>query len=262
MMAHREVAQIYHHARLGYLSNSPVVEQNIKIINTTCPCSGKPVTSSALTTYRGHVVGFCNPACRDKFNKARDHFDHAIPDSYHTLLRTGFTRLARYNRWMNKNLFTAVENLTEEEFNRDVGAFFRSILVTLNHILVWDTTWLQRFARHNISYSSLAPVLMHDTPTANDEKLHSDLKPLMQAREAMDELIIEFIIETKEADYASTFTFQRVSGEVFHKNFGAMIQHLFNHQTHHRGQVTTMLFQMGVDPGVTDLLATLAEETE
>jgi len=47
-------------------------------INETCPWSGKPVAADSLTTYRGHVVGFCNPGCRQKFETATAHFDAAL----------------------------------------------------------------------------------------------------------------------------------------------------------------------------------------
>ena len=51
------------------------------VINTFCPWSGKPVSADSLTRYRGRTVGFCNPGCRDKFDRARDAFDAAIPAS-------------------------------------------------------------------------------------------------------------------------------------------------------------------------------------
>jgi hypothetical protein len=47
-------------------------------VNETCPWSGKPVAGDSLTHYRGAVVGFCNPGCRDKFEKAVDHFETAL----------------------------------------------------------------------------------------------------------------------------------------------------------------------------------------
>ncbi|MEH6665521.1 MAG: hypothetical protein V7678_11765 [Brevundimonas sp.] len=52
-------------------------------VNETCPWSGKPVSADSLTLYRGHVVGFCNPGCRDKFDAATRMFDAAIPDGQH-----------------------------------------------------------------------------------------------------------------------------------------------------------------------------------
>lgn len=49
-----------------------------KVVNENCPWSGKPVQPGALTLYKGVVVGFCNPGCRDEFEKAVNHFDAAI----------------------------------------------------------------------------------------------------------------------------------------------------------------------------------------
>jgi nicotinamidase-related amidase/YHS domain-containing protein len=58
-------------------------------INTTCPWSGSPVAADSLTRYRGQTVGFCNPDCRDKFDRATAHFDAAMPAAGRTLLQFG-----------------------------------------------------------------------------------------------------------------------------------------------------------------------------
>jgi hypothetical protein len=59
-------------------------------VNETCPWSGKPIAADSLTRYRGEVVGFCNPGCRDKFEAATAHFDKAIADRDVPLLAKGF----------------------------------------------------------------------------------------------------------------------------------------------------------------------------
>ncbi|MEL6693809.1 MAG: DinB family protein [Pseudomonadota bacterium] len=234
----------------------------MEAVNLNCPWSGDAVQPDALTTYKGHTVGFCNPGCRDKFDKAKNSFDVAIDDKVdESAFKTSLIRLAAYNRSFNHQLFEAVWSIPDALYRRNLGAFFGSIHGTLNHILVWDITWLQRFALHRDGFVSLAPVMKWVRPTAHNETVCDDLESLRSKRIEMDAMIEAFIQETSEADYTSKFRYVISTGKAFHRNFGGMLQHLFNHQTHHRGQVTTLLAQNGCDPGVTDLLATLPELT-
>jgi len=144
---------------------------------------------------------------------------------------------------------------------RDTGAFFKSILGTLNHILVGDTFWLKRFALHPATFSSLKPVLDLDFPESLDVMLYSDLDALSEARDTMDTVIMDFVAEVSEDDLESFLKYKSTSGEPHSKKLGFLVQHFFNHQTHHRGQVTTLLSQAGVDVGVTDLLLSIREES-
>ncbi len=229
-------------------------------VNTTCPWSGGPVSPDSLTTYQGRVVGFCNPGCRDKFDSAVSHLDQALSKAHaHAPMKAGFVRLTHYNRWMNENLFRTAAQLSDSAYRQDLNASFKSIHGTLNHILVWDTTWLQRFAEHTVSYASLVPVSTLARPVSHDQILYDDLDALCDARKQMDDWITAFILETEEHQYSGTFSYTISTGQRYNKNFGGMLQHLFNHQTHHRGQITTLMLQSGVDPGVTDLLATLPD---
>jgi len=226
----------------------------------TCPWSGNAISSDALTDYHGNIVGFCNTGCRDKFDAAANIFDDCVQQVGGGALKRNFMRYALYNEWINQKVFAATAKLSPEHMNKNTGAFFSSVIGTLNHILVWDITWLQRFAGHTTPYLSLKQVTKLHSPSRNDEIIHANLADLRVARTKIDQALIDFISETCERDFNANFSYKRVSGEKFCKNFGGMIQHVFNHQTHHRGQVTTLLFQMGIDPGVTDLLVTLEEE--
>jgi len=73
-------------------------------------------------------------------------------------------------------------------------------------------------------------------------------------------LIERWAAELTDAHLAAALSYTNMAGVAARKNFGALVQHFFNHQTHHRGQLTTLLFQAGLDPGVTDLLALIADE--
>ncbi|QUL37628.1 DinB family protein [Erythrobacter sp. JK5] len=227
-------------------------------LNDVCPWSGNPVSADALTSYRGSTVGFCNPDCRDKFAAAVAMFDPRIARCGEGQPTSAFVRLAQYNSWMNGNLLDALAKLSGDQLWEDRGAFFKSIMGTMNHLMVWDITWLQRFERQ-FGFRILSPVAEMHSPTANDEVLHRGLGEFANARLHLDGLLFAFVSEVDPAHLEDTLEYAISNGTRFRKNCGAVLQHLFNHQTHHRGQVTTLLSQFGVDPGTTDLLAILPE---
>ncbi|MGR8947011.1 MAG: DinB family protein [Gammaproteobacteria bacterium] len=168
--------------------------------------------------------------------------------------------MADYNSWMNEKLYAAASQLAAPVLAEHRGAYFGSILGTLNHILVADTIWLGRFALHPAGFSSLDHIRKNAVPSTVDAVLHSDLEGLRDAREEMDKTIRQFALELSIADLASSLTYSNTTGNRFTRNFGHLIQHFFNHQTHHRGQVSTLLNQAGIDIGVTDLLSRIPDE--
>jgi uncharacterized damage-inducible protein DinB len=105
----------------------------------------------------------------------------------------------------------------------------------------------------------LAPI-EQITPAARlDQPMADDIRALGTLRAELDELITRLAQHLTEADLDSTLTYHNTKGIAAQKNFFALLMHLFNHQTHHRGQATTLLQQAGVDIGVTDLLALIAD---
>ena len=164
--------------------------------------------------------------------------------------------LARYNRWMNQRLYAACDALGDEERKRQRGAFFGSIHHTLTHLVLADKMWLHRFALQKTTFAAL-PAAVLALPEGSDytSDLHPDWQDLRQTRDALDQRIEQWVGEmtpdflTNTMRYANTKGVQRA-----HPAWQAMT-HFFNHQTHHRGQTTTLLMQAGVDVGVTDLIA-------
>ncbi|KQV44713.1 MULTISPECIES: DinB family protein [unclassified Duganella] len=169
------------------------------------------------------------------------------------------TLLARYNDWMNNKLYEAAATLPAEELAADRGAFFGSLLATLNHIAVADTIWLKRIASHPRFAAALAPVAALPAPAALDQPLFDALGALRERRIWLDRLILDWSAGLDEADLDAVITYRRFNGEANHRQLGLLLLHFFNHQTHHRGQATTLLSQAGVDVGVTDLLALVPE---
>jgi uncharacterized damage-inducible protein DinB len=165
-----------------------------------------------------------------------------------------FQLMAHYNQWMNGNLYQAAATLSEAELHENRGAFFGSVLGTLNHILVGDTLWLQRFAEHPSGFSALDGVRKTVPPASLNTILYDDLASITVARLSMDETISAFCNELDDQTLESSLVYHNTRGDRFDRKLGFLVQHFFNHQTHHRGQVTTLLSQAGADVGVTDLL--------
>jgi uncharacterized damage-inducible protein DinB len=151
--------------------------------------------------------------------------------------------LAAYNRWMNERLYVLSAGLSDEERKRDRGAFFRSIHGTLNHLLLGDRVWLGRFLGAPFQVASL------------DQELYADFAELRAERVRTDAEIEAWAAALAPADFEGTLrytSFLNPAPRAF--PFWAAATHFFNHQAHHRGQLTTLLTQAGVDPGVTDLI--------
>lgn len=162
--------------------------------------------------------------------------------------------MAEYNRWMNERVFEAASKLDASELEADKGAFFGSILGTLNHIAVGDTIWLHRFAQHTRPSPALKQLTEFPCPSSLRQQLAPSLESLQTYRQRLDGLIVRWASELTPEHLSSGLSYANMAGVVSIRNFGALLQHFFNHQTHHRGQVSTLLFQSGVNIGVTDLL--------
>ena len=148
-----------------------------------------------------------------------------------------------YSRWMNNRLYDCCAKLSDEERKRDVGAFFKSIHGTLNHLLLGDRIWLGRFTGEPFVVKSL------------DQELYSDFTQLRSERSATDIAISDWIASLSEAGLAGELSYMSlVSPKPRRYPLWVAVTHFFNHQTHHRGQLTTLLVQRGIDPGVTDLI--------
>lgn len=165
-----------------------------------------------------------------------------------------FRLLARYNAWMNGRLYDAAATLPPEVLTENRGAFFGSLLGTLEHIVVGDTLWLKRFATHPAAGHALDPVVALPSPTALDQIQFGALGPLREQRDLMDRAIEAFVAELDETALDHPLAYRSSKGVASTRNFGLVLTHFFNHQTHHRGQATTLLSQAGVDVGATDLL--------
>lgn len=150
--------------------------------------------------------------------------------------------MAEYNRWMNRNLYTVCALIPDEKRKADLGAFFKSLHGTLNHLLWGDRIWLRRFTNEPF------PV----TPIGGE--VFSDFEELRGERERIDEFILGWAKTLREELLAQPFEFKSaVDGKTRRAPTWVFVAQLFNHQTHHRGQATALIKQLGYEPGVTDI---------
>ncbi len=169
--------------------------------------------------------------------------------------------MAQYNQWMNQSLYAAAAQLSEAKLKEDKQAFFGSVFGTLNHIMVADIIWLKRFAKHPANHLSLEFVSLIETPKALNQIFYDSFEELQQQRLKLDKIIINWCNELTESDLSCPLQYNRMNGEPNLKVSGSLMLHFFNHQTHHRGQLTTLLSQEGIDVGVTDLLMLIPNES-
>ncbi|MCA9772683.1 MAG: DinB family protein [Myxococcales bacterium] len=153
-----------------------------------------------------------------------------------------YASLVRYNSWMNRTVYDACESLSDAERKHERGAFFGSIHRTLNHILLVDLLWLDRFQSRPMRFTDLG------------EEIHARWDTLRAERVAADAGLEAWVAGVPEGDFAGTFTYLDTEGMTLTNPLWRIATQLFNHQTHHRGQVTTLLSQRGVDVGVTDFI--------
>lgn len=140
-----------------------------------------------------------------------------------------FQQLAAYNSWANARLYEAALALPEELYRADVGVFFRSLHETLNHILLTDRLWLIRLTG------------VGQQPKRLDEILYEDRVELARARLFEDSRLVAVVGGYDEAALARPQAYQTTSGKPQEQPLSDILLHLFNHQTHHRGQAHSCL---------------------
>lgn len=158
--------------------------------------------------------------------------------------------MAGYNRWQNENVYGAAAGLADEERRRDRGAFFGSIHGTLNHLLWADEVWLGRFTGR-----------AHPrTPIKESSERFADWEELRAERVALDAVLVAWAEALDPAWLARTAPAAKGSRAAPSRSNAFLVAHVFNHQTHHRGQVHAMLTAAGARPGDTDLLKLVGRE--
>ena len=150
--------------------------------------------------------------------------------------------MALYNQWMNEKLYSVCSDIPDEDRKKDMGAFFKSIHGTLNHILYGDKAWMGRFTGNSFHISKIG------------QDLYNEFDKLKEERFITDRYIFDWSYSLSKSWLESPFEFKsNVDGKARTRPAWVLVTHMFNHQTHHRGQVTTLIKQLGYEPGITDI---------
>jgi uncharacterized damage-inducible protein DinB len=154
-----------------------------------------------------------------------------------------FRMMALYNAWANTRLYEAAAAIDAEAYHAPRGAFFGSLHGTLNHVLVGDRIWLRRFTGEG------------EMPASLDAILHEDFTSLHSAREKEDARIIAFVEGLDDAALAGTISYRTMTNPTdVTEPLAPTLVHVFNHQTHHRGQAHCLLTQITGDAPSLDLI--------
>ena len=153
-----------------------------------------------------------------------------------------FKTFARYNAWANRRLYAACTQLEDQAYYAERQAFFGSIHRTLNHLVLGDRIWFGRIEGKPFAVTGL------------DQVLYDDRHALRAARVEEDERIQRVVDGLTDARIAGDLVYQTTTGTPQRTNLGLVLSHVFNHQTHHRGQVHTLLSQAGQDPPSLDMI--------
>ena len=156
---------------------------------------------------------------------------------------------ARYNQWANKRIYTACDLLTTDDLALDRRGFFKSIIGTLNHILLADLIYRERLENKPTTYTRL------------DEVLYQDFKQLRSAQKIQDHWYTDFCEKLDSLMLDGTLSFDTVeTGEFFSLPLRSCLNNLYEHQIHHRGQVHHMLSHAQIDPPPLDFIKFSAGE--
>jgi uncharacterized damage-inducible protein DinB len=158
-------------------------------------------------------------------------------------MRDHVIMFAGYNAWANRKVYEAVAKLSEADFQRDIGAFFKSVAGTLNHTVLADRAWLVRLTGEG------------EAPESLDDLVYDTFVELREERQRADARLEAFCERLSEADLRANFRYRTTRNPlVTEQSLFSALAHVFNHQTHHRGELRALFTQLGIRTDAFDLM--------
>ena len=155
-------------------------------------------------------------------------------------------QMARYNAWQNNQLMPLVHQMSEADLLADRGAFFGSLFSTLNHILWGDTLWMSRWC---------SDVLLPSVPSSQHATFTPNIDAWGAERIRLDGRIRNWAGTVSDVELCDDLEWtSQMLGKTITQPLGLCVVHMFNHQTHHRGQISQMFSAAGLEPPVSDLV--------
>lgn len=158
------------------------------------------------------------------------------------MTKSYFTELAKYNIWANNIAINWLQQITEDQWQQHIESSFKSIATTCVHIAGAEKVWCDRWQqKNNIVF------------LANE--FNGSKTDLINIWHTISNNILVFIEQSEESLFTKTFTFTRLNGEINTMLYYQAIAHVINHSSYHRGQLVTMLRQVGfTNVSSTDML--------
>ena len=168
-------------------------------------------------------------------------------------LANNFRMMSHYNQRMNDQLLNFCYKLSVADLNKETHSFFSNVISYWNHIIFGDLIMLKRLGLNDIGGLSFATFANFPEPKSANDIYHTTMSELLLLRQQLDEVIVQCFADLNDRDCLALISYKTTEGVAITKSVADFCQHLFNHQTHHRGQLTCILSQLGVDYGCMDL---------
>lgn len=153
--------------------------------------------------------------------------------------------LARYNEKTNAAMNALIARLSDEQWNTKYDGFFKSVKSQCNHLYIGDYNWLKRFSLLRPFEYAKDPLLSRQIGFG--ERVVDAVEDYLAMRAALDRKIGEFASEVLPEEFGKILEYRDSGGNAHARNFGGLILHFFNHQTHHRGMISLYLEFLGVE---------------
>lgn len=167
--------------------------------------------------------------------------------------------MSLYNQRINAQLMTRCLTLSTAQLEKETHSFFTNVIGYWNHILFGDLVFLKRLALNEIAQLSPQHLVEFPTAISTQDIYHHKLSDIANLRKKVDELIVQFCQNLTEEECDKFITYTTTENVIITKPVADILQHVFNHQTHHRGQLTCVLSQLDVDYGCMDLPIIVSE---
>jgi len=153
---------------------------------------------------------------------------------------------AKYNKAVNEKMDGVLKTLSQDEWDKNLGGFFKSIRGVCSHLYICDFNWLMRFSKLR-DFTVFKEALFNREPYSFKEVLFDDKNEYFAKRPLLDDKILAFVQELKDNDLSALLKYSDSRGNPFEKIFGGLVMQSFNHDTHHRGMISLYLELLGKD---------------
>jgi len=151
---------------------------------------------------------------------------------------------AKYNKVANQKMNEVIKTLSKEEWEKNLGGFFKSVRGLCSHLYICDFNWLKRYSRLR-EFDVFKEAFFTREPYSFKELLFADMNEYLTNRSLLDDKIIAFINEINDKDLDANLKYSDSEGNLYERNFDGLVMHSFNHDTHHRGMISLCLEMLG-----------------